>query len=717
MAKPSGISKSCIKAEEDYSAIGEKIMQLLVNEDLVECEKIGIFIVEMDDEEQCTAVAAESLSVERNVSDQVFETPSTIGLLQLTDDDGLRDNITYSSNTEDAFIDMNDDILMLNIPSVNFERTANEDFANILLSQLDNQDASLSDCGADASSEINIDSLKSLPVSVNRPETDALQLEFDVTVEGGRQSAYIAAEKLIPPTYCAVQFSLFKSDWCAFNIQTSFTFCEDEYQCHIYSELPCFSSPKSFIRICAIYSDNIYANVPVRRCDYHRSLDRNQEEHFLIITNNSKAQHLTEKVEGEEGLRSFAIVPFDALHVNKCLTLQFRCYSSCVGGINRRQVVLCFSLENGGNLLGDSKMHLKKVPKEHTECRQKDCQAQSDNCRSCFCFIKNSSQPAWDDDDTIYSLEIRGRHLYKIVCAIVGNFELTRSLMKNKSQRSNEDRLMINDSLGSLSQYTPIDSWLNMLELSKYKHLFSDRSLYVIADLDGIINKMYLLSIGITEEDTMKILNSYLAWFNIFNAQRLSSLSSEGSTIRVQRTRVSGSFRVPHSKILLSLAGLLVHLTQKNIKIMDMAINARVPIIALNDSGGARIQEGVNSLAGYGEIFQRNVDASGVIPQISLVMGPCAGGAVYSPVGCTHLQDAMPLTLGQEFSGYVAQIENGIGRIKSALSNVYELAQGGTAVGTELNVNRGFAESFAKEIAKIAGLPFTSAKASLKHWQ
>lgn len=64
---------------------------------------------------------------------------------------------------------------------------------------------------------------------------------------------------------------------------------------------------------------------------------------------------------------------------------------------------------------------------------------------------------------------------------------------------------------------------------------------------------------------------------------------------------------------------------------MDMAINARIPIIGLNDSGGARIQEGVNSLAGYGEIFQRNVNASGVIPQISLIMGPCAGGAVYSP--------------------------------------------------------------------------------------
>ncbi len=70
---------------------------------------------------------------------------------------------------------------------------------------------------------------------------------------------------------------------------------------------------------------------------------------------------------------------------------------------------------------------------------------------------------------------------------------------------------------------------------------------------------------------------------------------------------------------------------KKICKIIDMAINAKVPVIGLNDSGGARIQEGVNALAGYGEIFQRNVDASGVIPQISLIMGPCAGGAVYSP--------------------------------------------------------------------------------------
>jgi propionyl-CoA carboxylase beta chain len=65
--------------------------------------------------------------------------------------------------------------------------------------------------------------------------------------------------------------------------------------------------------------------------------------------------------------------------------------------------------------------------------------------------------------------------------------------------------------------------------------------------------------------------------------------------------------------------------------LLDKAMETGTPVIGINDSGGARIQEGIDSLAGYGEIFQRNVDASGLIPQISLIMGPCAGGAVYSP--------------------------------------------------------------------------------------
>ncbi|GKY88347.1 acyl-CoA carboxylase subunit beta [Sinisalibacter aestuarii] len=70
---------------------------------------------------------------------------------------------------------------------------------------------------------------------------------------------------------------------------------------------------------------------------------------------------------------------------------------------------------------------------------------------------------------------------------------------------------------------------------------------------------------------------------------------------------------------------------EKIVKIMDMAMQNGAPVIGLNDSGGARIQEGVDSLAGYAEVFQRNIMASGVVPQISVIMGPCAGGAVYSP--------------------------------------------------------------------------------------
>ena len=70
---------------------------------------------------------------------------------------------------------------------------------------------------------------------------------------------------------------------------------------------------------------------------------------------------------------------------------------------------------------------------------------------------------------------------------------------------------------------------------------------------------------------------------------------------------------------------------EKICKVMDRAVELGAPVIGLNDSGGARIQEGVASLAGYADVFQRNVEASGVVPQISVIMGPCAGGAVYSP--------------------------------------------------------------------------------------
>ena len=72
-------------------------------------------------------------------------------------------------------------------------------------------------------------------------------------------------------------------------------------------------------------------------------------------------------------------------------------------------------------------------------------------------------------------------------------------------------------------------------------------------------------------------------------------------------------------------------MAQKICKVMDMAMTMGAPVICMNDSGGARIQEGICALAGYGEIFERNILASGVIPQIAVIMGPCAGGAVYSP--------------------------------------------------------------------------------------
>ena len=78
---------------------------------------------------------------------------------------------------------------------------------------------------------------------------------------------------------------------------------------------------------------------------------------------------------------------------------------------------------------------------------------------------------------------------------------------------------------------------------------------------------------------------------------------------------------------------------------MDQAMKMGAPVIGINDSGGARIQEGVNSLAGYAEIFQRNILASGVIPQISGIFGPCAGGSVYSPA----LTDFTIMTQGTSY--------------------------------------------------------------------
>ncbi|XP_064614857.1 propionyl-CoA carboxylase beta chain, mitochondrial-like [Liolophura sinensis] len=105
-----------------------------------------------------------------------------------------------------------------------------------------------------------------------------------------------------------------------------------------------------------------------------------------------------------------------------------------------------------------------------------------------------------------------------------------------------------------------------------------------------------------------------------------------GDSVVTGRGRVNGRLVFIFSQDFTVFGGSLSGAHAKKVcKIMDQAMLVGAPVIGLNDSGGARIQEGVESLAGYADIFQRNVMASGVIPQISLIMGPCAGGAVYSP--------------------------------------------------------------------------------------
>lgn len=105
-----------------------------------------------------------------------------------------------------------------------------------------------------------------------------------------------------------------------------------------------------------------------------------------------------------------------------------------------------------------------------------------------------------------------------------------------------------------------------------------------------------------------------------------------GDGVVVGKGTINGRLVFVYSQDFTVIGGSLGEAHAKKIcHILDKALQVGAPVVGINDSGGARIQEGVDSLAGYGEIFQRNIDASGVIPQISLIMGPCAGGAVYSP--------------------------------------------------------------------------------------
>src|SRR5436305_10699169 len=117
----------------------------------------------------------------------------------------------------------------------------------------------------------------------------------------------------------------------------------------------------------------------------------------------------------------------------------------------------------------------------------------------------------------------------------------------------------------------------------------------------------------------------------------------------------------------------------KIVKIMDLAMKLGAPIVGLNDSGGARIQEGVLSLAGYADIFLRNTLASGIVPQISLIMGACAGGAVYSPAitdftvmvdGTSNMFITVPDVIKTVTGEYVAMEDLGVGRAHNTKSGV-----------------------------------------------
>lgn len=124
-------------------------------------------------------------------------------------------------------------------------------------------------------------------------------------------------------------------------------------------------------------------------------------------------------------------------------------------------------------------------------------------------------------------------------------------------------------------------------------------------------------------------------------------------------------------------------LAMKICKVMDMAMKNGAPVIGLNDSGGARIQEGVNALAGYSEIFERNILASGVVPQISAILGPCAGGAVYSPAltdfnimveGTSYMFLTGPAVVKQVLGENVTQEQLGGASVHASKSGVAHFA-------------------------------------------
>lgn len=147
---------------------------------------------------------------------------------------------------------------------------------------------------------------------------------------------------------------------------------------------------------------------------------------------------------------------------------------------------------------------------------------------------------------------------------------------------------------------------------------------------------------------------------------------------------INGRLVFVYSQDFTVLGGSLGEYHAKKIcNLIDAAIEVGAPVIAINDSGGARIQEGVDALGGYGELFQRNVRASGVVPQISLIMGPCAGGAVYSPAltdfifmvkGSSYMFVTGPDVVKTVTGEQVSQEKLGGSKVHTAKSGVADLA-------------------------------------------
>uniref|UniRef100_A0A0N5B0J2 P53 domain-containing protein n=1 Tax=Syphacia muris TaxID=451379 RepID=A0A0N5B0J2_9BILA len=298
----------------------------------------------------------------------------------------------------------------------------------------------------------------------------------------------------------------------------------------------------AFIRVCAFYTQAVYASQPVERCPHHLAADDTKVREHFIVSDSEFATYIDARWAGE---RPHLILPYPSAD-SPFIILQFRCYSSCNGGINRRSVTLSFSLEANGKVLETKKIGLKvcacpnrdavndgfepPLKKKRTVTLKKKTEVVTKSSES----FGNSFL---EDDETVYEIQIRGRHLYKLVCSIVHNYELSRRYLREKDSKHLEVSPLRSYSR-SLSPRTSITSWLNDLGLLKYVSNFHSNSLYVLDDLENVINKKFLLSIGVNSSDVSKLLTSYLSWFNVYNAQRMSTLSSIDASIRIQRTRL-----------------------------------------------------------------------------------------------------------------------------------------------------------------------------------